>query len=111
MQLLTGVKCALCSSRLPKACERRNGLRINIQDYVWNAFLAEFLQAKTDLEQAGEGRPSAGRRLGDESAAANVEEESERGLIGTTECREEKKKREKTTTTPTTGEKVRAALS
>lgn len=25
---------------------------------------AEFLQAKTDLEQAGEGRPSASRRLG-----------------------------------------------
>lgn len=42
MRLLWGVECALCSSRLPKACERRNGLHINIQDYVWKAFLQNF---------------------------------------------------------------------
>lgn len=72
MQLLTGVKCALCSSRLPKACERRNGLRINIQDYVWKAFLHNFSRLRQNLEQAGEGRPSATRRLGREAQQQNV---------------------------------------
>lgn len=72
---------------------------------------AQFLQAKTDLEQAGEGRP-LGKQAGSEAKAQqrNVEDESEGGADW--DHRMSKKRTEKTATTPTTtGEKVRAALS